>query len=119
MPVSILTSLLISSALLLPGARDNSSPVLQFSQASCHPEQDIRLLVDRGTIHSRSMDQPDAWAISEADNKEEESSDGDSEEIVSESQWIWLFPGPGGRLISIRLDHGLVRSSDRSPILRC
>jgi hypothetical protein len=119
MPVSILTSLLLWSALLLPGVKADPSQVIPLSQVSCQPEPGDFLLLERPTILSRSMDREDEWAIAEADTEEEESNDGDPEGIVSESHWIWLSHGHSGQLFSIRLDPGIVRSSVRSPILRC
>jgi hypothetical protein len=119
MLLSFLTSLLVCAACLHNGAKVEPSQGVQFSQASCLSERDSLQALERMAVKSRSMDQENVWAISEADIEEEESSDGDAEVIIPESQWNWLSHGQAGQFFWVRLDQRTFRSSARSPILRC
>jgi hypothetical protein len=120
MPVWIVTSLLLWSALLLPGASAGPKQASEGNPALCRQGSATPSLDVTATIRAWPLGQDGGWTISEADTQEEEETDdGDGDHIVSEIRWSSLRP-VGLRLASaIRPDQGIVRSAARSPILRC
>ncbi len=119
MPASIVTTLLLWSAMLLPGASAGSTRAVDGLPALGQWVSAAISVDEMATIQAWPLDTDDTWTISEADTEEEESDDGDGDRIVAESRWTSLKPADQGLASAIRHDRGAVRSSVRSPILRC
>ncbi len=119
MPVSIVTSLLLWSALLQPGATAEPSRSVQANPAVDGACSSSRFLDALETVRACPLDEGYSWAISEADTQEEESGDGDGDRVFSSTHWsprrtigqrVGMTAQPGSRI---------ARSAERSPILRC
>jgi hypothetical protein len=115
MPVSIVTSLLLWSALLTPGARPEPVPSVSVDRTKA------RLIVAEpiATIRSWPIQDEYSWTISEADTQEEETGDGDPDGISSDAVWDLLPPTRPGQASTVRAERGFASPLTRSPILRC
>jgi hypothetical protein len=117
MPATILTSLLLWSAFLLPGAEDVQTRDLPSSPAMGHSMMTIP--VNQTTIQAWPLDESPSWTLSEANSEEEDSSDSDDNVITAERCWTLSRMGQQGPASTIRLDRGFACSPIRSTILRC
>jgi len=109
MPVSILTSLILWSSWLAPAPSVISGPPV-FCQVD-----DSAMT----SIWSWPISTPEPWTYLDADTNEEETGDGDSEGLASESVWLSPHLFASGSISTIRLDPAHVCPSCRSRILRC
>ena len=111
MPVSIITSLMLWASLLAPASR--AEPVhavsLDRAVAPASPESFLALPVN----------EPGSWPVSEADDLEEETDDGDPEGLASEAPAPFPHLADDGSVSAIRRDRAFVGRPTRSPILRC
>jgi len=114
MPVSIASSLLLWSALLLPGAKaEPTQPQPRRAElVVCEP-------TISATIQSWPLDRSADWTISEADLEEEDSSDGGDDFVVYKERWNSLQTGLSDQALILRLGRSAFCPSLRSPILRC
>jgi hypothetical protein len=119
MPASIVTSLLLWSALLLPGAPVGPGPSAEGLPTLCRQGSAAIAPDAMATIRAWPLDEDGSWTISEANTGEEESDDGDGDRIASQDRWSPLRLLGSDLISAIRPDRGTVRSASRSPILRC
>jgi hypothetical protein len=118
MPATILTSLMLWSTFLLPGATVDQFRDLPSSVYSDHST--TILPVELTTIQAWPIDNAAPWTLSEANSEEEEeSTDNDDNVIVAEHCWSLPRTGLLGSSSIIRLDPGFAYSPLRSIILRC
>jgi hypothetical protein len=115
MPASIVTSLVLFWASLLPGVSlaASPSPVRESTQAQLVSADHSSLI----SLVSSVFVPSEGWMISEADTEEEDPSDGEG--LIPSDQWTSLHSGRPGQGSTIRLDRVLVPTAFRSPILRC
>jgi hypothetical protein len=114
MPATILISLMLWSAFLLPGAKDDQTRDLSSSHSM------TSFPVELTTIQACPLNESAPWTRSEANSEEEEdSTDNDDNVIVAEQCWTLSRSGLQGSSSKIRLDRGFACTPVRSTILRC
>ncbi len=117
MPATILTSLLIWSALLLPGVKELPTEGSSSSLASCRST--ALAPVHPLTIQAMPVAGSESWLPSEATCEEEESSDNDDNVVVAERLWTLARLTLDGQTSTLRPERGFVLSPNRCSILRC
>jgi hypothetical protein len=119
MPVSIPSLLMLCSVLLLSGSEAGPRAGVEAKPASRHLSS---IAIDSHAIPTVEAMPPGVeWPsrISEAENAEEESDEGDDLGPFLDDSWRGRLSGDRRALSPIRPDRGSFRAPFRSPILRC